>query len=746
MNTAEIPAPRPNDHDTVKTRKRGKPNGKDTRDFLAERLELSDIPADAARYAGIKAMTAEEAKKRGYRLPAYCVNGFLIRYYDEQDRLRPDMWRWRNDPACLKGFRRLSDRPLKGMKYGQPADTGCEVYWPRCHGIDWEKMLADTQIPIVITEGELKALCLCVRGVAAVALGGVWNWTRHKRLLPALERLAAHGRELWIAFDSDTDDKPEVATARFKLAKALTDADAVVRILTVPKLPANAAKAGIDDWCRLRPKLRGKDLSEALLTLEDHHAFLLASELYRLNAEYVINEESGRIHRLTNLDLSWDDLKFVRLIENTKIAVPNGKKETPISASREWIQWPLRNRVVGRCFQPMAQNVVGFRYVYNERGRLLNNWQGWASVPLASKRGEALVAKYWTALLDHHFCQKDEENEEQTVERQVCRRWFEQWWAYAVQNPGVKMLSCTVLEGEQGGGKGLVGYMVQAAVYGQHFREVTQKDLEGNFNDSFMGDVSLLMGSEITTKTTRTDMSGWFKNFITSVKLQIRRKHVPEYFITNLINAYFTTNYEDAFFLDDDDRRYFIWAIPPVRLQDSKKFGSTWIQGVLAAMKDPDFCAALHWHLLNLDMTGFDHTKVPDSPAKRMSKTFSHNAADEFIEAYLDRHGEWEVFRFEDAYEQFKRDNRQFGRNGFLRSWRKRLMYLGRIRLNITDLETNITDKNVKTGLWTFKPDFTGKRPPRFMTLEGAKARYLEVQKFQAAEPSTDNGTKKPEY
>ena len=87
-------------------------------------------------------------------------------------------------------------------------------------------------IEVWIVEGELKALSLCLRGVPAVAVGGVWNWANQKRLLPELDWLAQKERVLRILYDSDTRDKPQVAGARYALAWALEIGEASPRLLS----------------------------------------------------------------------------------------------------------------------------------------------------------------------------------------------------------------------------------------------------------------------------------------------------------------------------------------------------------------------------------------------------------------------------------------------------------------------------------------------------------------------------------
>jgi hypothetical protein len=70
--------------------------------FLEERLKLSAIPPKAAAYAGIEAMTVEQARAKGYELPGYPKDGFIVRYYSEEGKLLA-MWRWRNSRGKPKG-------------------------------------------------------------------------------------------------------------------------------------------------------------------------------------------------------------------------------------------------------------------------------------------------------------------------------------------------------------------------------------------------------------------------------------------------------------------------------------------------------------------------------------------------------------------------------------------------------------------------------------------------------------------
>jgi hypothetical protein len=231
-------------------------------DFLTKRLALSAISPEAAKYAGIRSMKASEARAKGFGLPAYCSDGFLIPYYDVAGKLT-QFWRWRNNPDSRRGFLGQTEQP----KYGQPQATGCAIFLPRVKGLSWPDALEDPPTPVVVVEGELKALSLCLRGVEAVGIGGVWNFARQRVLLPELVDLAKHGREMLILFDSDAGDKPQVCAARFALAQALFEAGGKPIIGEMPNLLL-PEKTGADDFLRLHPKLRNGPLLDALKAMQ----------------------------------------------------------------------------------------------------------------------------------------------------------------------------------------------------------------------------------------------------------------------------------------------------------------------------------------------------------------------------------------------------------------------------------------------------------------------------------------------
>lgn len=129
------------------------------------------------------------------------------------------------------------------------------------------EMLTDVSLPIVITEGEFKALALWRMAsedmlfapmFVPVALSGVWNWrgvigkssdpkgarVDEKGPIPDLARIAWSGRRVTIAFDADIDRKTDVKIARACLSRELRTRGAEVGFLEWDE----ARGKGIDDW------------------------------------------------------------------------------------------------------------------------------------------------------------------------------------------------------------------------------------------------------------------------------------------------------------------------------------------------------------------------------------------------------------------------------------------------------------------------------------------------------------------
>jgi|GEM_PF-5002586 len=216
-------------------------------------MEKYGIPPSDAEEAGLFWATPEEI----YRLTGVRVNcgGVGIPYPGEPD-----------------GFCRFRlDEPVGDMKYVSPRSAGCRLYVPP---------RADLAAPeVVITEGELKALCAAARGINCVAVGGIDSWRNRSAAgerLPADEALLGRlnrdwtGQRVVLVYDSDIDQRHERWVAFPELAEQLYRLGAEeVKVVTLPKLEAVHGKVGLDDYL-LAYERAGEDGAARFRSLVGH--------------------------------------------------------------------------------------------------------------------------------------------------------------------------------------------------------------------------------------------------------------------------------------------------------------------------------------------------------------------------------------------------------------------------------------------------------------------------------------------
>lgn len=174
-----------------------------------------------------------------------------------------------------------STAELKPVKYETPKGAGSRAYRPpinretfraicRRHGLDfdtarakrdeigsfWEWVAAHPELPIIITEGAKKALCLLSNGYIAIALTGCWGGIRANengerlakpKLIADLKPFTVDGRTITIALDRDLkrETKRTVWKATRKTAWLLEQAGCTVVIARWDN--AGGRDKGVDD-------------------------------------------------------------------------------------------------------------------------------------------------------------------------------------------------------------------------------------------------------------------------------------------------------------------------------------------------------------------------------------------------------------------------------------------------------------------------------------------------------------------
>lgn len=149
-------------------------------------------------------------------------------------------------------------KTLKLIKYEWPSRVP-----PVCDVLQRHKdALADPTVPLYFTEGARKADAIASCGGVVVDLNGVYGFRGSndkggKALLPDFEHIVFNdGREVYLAYDSDSKTNRQVMTALARLEAVAVRGGARVYLLDLPHMP-DGSKQGIDDYVGgLKPEAR----------------------------------------------------------------------------------------------------------------------------------------------------------------------------------------------------------------------------------------------------------------------------------------------------------------------------------------------------------------------------------------------------------------------------------------------------------------------------------------------------------
>jgi len=378
-------------------------------------------------------------------------------------------------------------------------------------------------------------------------------------------------RTVVVVFDSDVHEKQEVQQALFALGKELISLGATPYTVKLPS--ANNEKIGLDDYLEFKGEKSFLTLSREQLLGE------LGEQLWAMNNELAYIKDSEGILKLESNNFVTKQTLVSVTYANRLVAVESTDGMKRLSVANEWLRWPHR-RTHDRLTYSPGQPLVTEKNEYNL-------WTGWGVVP---QKGDITP---WAQLLEYIFKAAPEH-----------KRWFLQWLAYPLQNPGAKMYTSAVLFSlSEGVGKSLIG-ITMGKIYGSNFSAITQSDIHKSFNE-WSVNKQFVLGDDVTGSDRRAD-ADLLKVMVTRETMIIDKKYQPTYTVSDCINYLFTTNQPDAFFLGRADRRFFIFEIngDPLPEKFYKQY-DTWLWKENGA-------AALFHHLLNgIDCSEFN----PKAPA-----------------------------------------------------------------------------------------------------------------------------------
>lgn len=499
-----------------------------------------------------------------YRIPYWSIDGTQSRYY----RIRfLDL----SVPQPTKG-----SSGKKHPRYWQPSGTLPSLYLPPF--LDWRATAKDEETTLYITEGEKKAARACKAGIPCIGLGGVWSWRSAKKGVSIIEDFKQFNwknRTVVVVFDSDVHEKQEVQQALSALGKELITLGALPYTIKLPS--SNNEKVGLDDYLESKGEKAFLSLPREQLLGE------LGEQLWALNKELAYIKDSESILKLESNNFVSKQTLIGVTYANRLVTVETEDGVRRISAANEWLKWPHRRTHNKLTYSPGQEPITN----QNE----YNLWTGWGVEPQPGN------CTPWGQLLEYVF-QSNPEN----------KKWFLQWLAYPLQNPGAKMYTSSVLFSlNEGVGKSLIG-ITMGKIYGSNFSAITQADIHKSFNE-WSVNKQFVLGDDVTGSDRRAD-ADLLKVMVTRETMIVDKKYQPTYVVPDCINYLFTTNQPDAFFLGRADRRFAIFEIEGAPL--SEKFYKQYDHW-LWKTNGP---AALFHHLLNgIDCASFN----PKAPAPMTS-------------------------------------------------------------------------------------------------------------------------------
>ena len=542
-------------------------------------LRRSGIGPSQVSKLGLKVLKKSETKKLTGRFE---VAAYLIPYFDATGK-KIDYYRIRYLEEIKGKFGAALKKP---PRYSQPEDTVPHFYFPPI--ADWKKLAADSEEPIVITEGEKKAIAGCLKGLPTIGLGGVWAWKSKKHKLPTVpdfKLIKWKGRNVYLCFDNDLKDNPMVIGALNALAAELVKKGAKPILVYLPEGP----KMGLDDY------LLKKNMKDFLsLPMEE---FSESQQLWALNDELCIISDKASVYSFDHQVLfgSKQQLVGIAYADRTyQVPKANGEGFTTKNAAEEWLKWGRRRTHNELTYAPGEDLIVGNK---------VNVWRGWGCEPKKGSVKPFLDLVKYIASGDVEFYD-----------------WFLKWLAFPLQNPGTKMFTSVLLYSPfQGVGKSFIGY-IMGDIYGDNFIAISQEELHGNFNN-WAARRQFVLGEEITGSDRRRDADR-LKNILTREQVYVNAKYQTEYSLPDCSNFMFTSNHPDSFFLEESDRRVAVHEIPNPPQTDR-------FYTAIDVWRRNDGPSHLFAYLLDVDVGGFNpKSAAPVSDSKKAMVELSRSDLD----------------------------------------------------------------------------------------------------------------------
>ena len=231
--------------------------------FLRDRAVADEVTAERGYQSALRQADLEHLGfgRMQQSAPALVIPVWTVRGAVESYQLRPDKPRLNRKGKPRKYEMKAGGRMLLDVHPRLVRRNEGKV-----------SLIGDPSIPLMVTEGIPKADAAISIGFCCIALLGVWSWRGKneaggKTALPDWESIALDGRAVYVAFDSDVMEKPEVAAALARLKGLLESRKATVKLIYL-STGEHGEKIGLDDYIAREKAARSDaETRDALLAL-----------------------------------------------------------------------------------------------------------------------------------------------------------------------------------------------------------------------------------------------------------------------------------------------------------------------------------------------------------------------------------------------------------------------------------------------------------------------------------------------
>jgi hypothetical protein len=278
-----------------------------------------------------------------------------------------------------------------------------------------------------------------------------------------------------------------------------------------------------------------------------------------------------------------------------------GSGDNRISLGVGWMNWGSRRQYDKVVFVP------GRKLPDN----LYNQWHGFAVEPVEGDCGKIL------GLMQAVICGGDPANFE----------YLQRWCARAAQQPWRQGEVAVVLRGRKGVGKSyFAGHLGE--LFGDHY--VTMADsrhLVGNFNAHL--ETAIVVFADEAFWAGDKQGEGVLKTLITEPHIRVERKGIDSKSAPNYAHLIMASNSDWVVPASHDERRYFVLDVSEHHREDHDYFAAIereWETGGREAFL---------YHLLTIDLSGFNVRRVPQTEALRDQKLLSLPTVDRWFYGML---------------------------------------------------------------------------------------------------------------